>query len=268
MVAMVKSAGLCVKAAVGIAGVILALSAGSAMAGTISATDYALGDGSTTVNIYDSVRAPEGSGPGTASNVIAGQIDLQTNIGVLQTYCVDLFDYISPGTNYTFNQNALSTGSQYSNGSTTLNFTTGQVSTITALLTNGALQTQNLLNTTALQIAIWEVEYDTAAANGTYNVTSQTPPNFYFTATSDSNSSAAIAQAQAYLNNATGYQNGSTWVAATWLTNSTHFVEYLTATSGETVQNLVYLATPEPSTVAIFGMGLVGLWAARRRKMI
>ena len=76
-----------------------------------------------------------------------------------------------------------------------------------------------------------------------------------------------LAQAQTYLNNATGYQNGGSFVAATWLTDSTHYVQYLTAVGGG-VQNLVYLATPEPSTIAVFGMGLAGLWAARRRKMI
>ena len=46
---------------------------------------------------------------------------------------------------------------------------------------------------------------------------------------------------------------------------------YLTSNPTGT-QNQVYLgtvvATPEPSTVALFGLGLIGLWAARRRKMI
>ena len=262
---MVKSYGSKLKAFVGASGIAFGLCAGSAMAGTINATSYTLPDGTTTVNIYDSIKAPEGTGPGLASNITTGMINLQTSIGALQTYCVDLFDYVAPPT--TYNVNALSTASQYSNGSATLNFSAAQVNVITRLLTNGTLQTQSLVNTTALQIAIWEVEYDTAATNGSYNVNATAPADFYFSATGDSNSAAALAQAQTYLNNATGYQNGGSFVAATWLTDSTHYVQYLTAVGGG-VQNLVYLATPEPSTIAVFGMGLAGLWAARRRKMI
>ncbi|MDB5397468.1 MAG: hypothetical protein JWM91_4974 [Rhodospirillales bacterium] len=259
-----KSVGFGLKAAVGITGIIFGLSAGSAAAGTISATTYTMPNGTTTVQIYDGVRAPESFGPGSTT-VTAGQINLQTSIGILQTYCVDLFDYISPATNYTFNQNALTTASQYSNGSINKNFTAAQVSTLTRLLTNAALQTQSLVNTTALQIAIWEVEYDTALSTGAYNLDATAPMDFYFTRTGDSNSLAAMNQAQAYLNAATGYQNDSTWVAATWLSDSTHYVGYLTAVG---VQNLIYLATPEPSTAAIFGLGVIGLWPARRRQMI
>jgi hypothetical protein len=242
--------------------IMFGLSAGSAMATTVTASSYTLPNGTTTVQIYDSIKAPEGSAPGTTT-VTVGTIQLQTSIGALNTYCVDLFDYVSPPT--TYNLNALSTSGTYYNGSTTLNWTQAQVNTITALLTNGTLQTQNLVNTTALQMAIWEVEYDTAASNGSYNLTSTSPPDFYFTASGDSNSAAALAQAQTYLNNATGYLSGATWVGPTWLTNSSHFVEYLTGTG---VQNLIYLATPEPSTLAVFGMALAGLWAARRRKLI
>ena len=237
----------------------IAMSAG---AGTITATNYTMPDGSTTVQIYDSIKAPEGTAPGSAT-VTDAMINLQTSIGTLQTYCVDLFDYISPGTNYTFNQNPLSTAGQYSNGATNVNWTQAQVNLITRLLTNGTLQTQSLVNTTALQIAIWAAEYDTAAANGSYNITAS--DSFYFTATADSNSAAAIAQAQTYLNDATGYQNGASWVNAIWLSNSTHFVQYLTGTG---VQNLVYLATPEPSTVAVLGMSLLALAFVRRRKVL
>jgi hypothetical protein len=46
---------------------------------------------------------------------------------------------------------------------------------------------------------------------------------------------------------------------------------YLTSNPTGT-QNLVYLQTvvggspvPEPSTIAVFGLGLIGLWAVRRR---
>jgi hypothetical protein len=111
-----------------------------------------------------------------------------------------------------------------------------------------------------MQIAIWEIEYDTPTG-GVYNLTNS--DSFYFTHTGDSNSTAALNQAQVYLNNVTN---------STWVTDANHYVQYLTSTTGN-VQDLIYLATgsvatPEPSTIAIFGIGLAGLWAARRRKMI
>lgn len=252
------------KSVLAVSGMLLGLAAGSAMATTITTSSVSLPNGSTTVNIVDTLQAVDGGG----SNIISGTIGLQTNIGALNTYCVDLFDYIqtgNPSVN-TFNQNELTAGSTFRNGTATGVFTQAQVNLITKLLTNGSLQTQNAVNTAALQIAIWAAEYDTAAANGTYNITAS--DSFYFTATGDGNSAAAIAQAQTYLNNATGYVNGNgQFVAATWLTNSSKFVEYLTSPTGN-VQNLVYLATPEPSTVAVFGLGLIGLWAVRRRKLI
>jgi hypothetical protein len=262
---MEKSGSFGLKAAVGLAAILLGLSAGSALAGTVTTTTVSLPNGSDLVNIVDGNQTVDGNG----SNLISGTIGLQTSIGALSTYCVDLFDYISTGNNsYTFNQNALTAGSTYKNGTATGTFTQAQVTTLTRLLAGGALAaTQSAINSAALQVAIWDVEYDVAAANGSYNLTSTTDP-FYFTASSnDSNSAAVLAQAQTYLNAATGYQNGSSWVAATWLAASNQFIEYLTATPAGT-QNLIYLATPEPSTVAIFGLGLIGVWVARRRKMI
>ncbi len=265
---MAKTGLFGLKAVLGLSGILLGLAAGSAMATTVTTTSVALPNGTTTVNIVDPSQPVDGSG----SNLITGTIQLQTNIGVLNTYCVDLFDYISTGSQtYNFTPSVLTAGTTYKsatngNANATGTFTQAQVNTLTALLTNGTLLTQNTVNTAALQVAIWATEYDTAAANGSYNITS-VDPQFYFTATGDTNSAAVLAQAQIYLNDATGYMNGSTWVNATWLTNSTHFVELLTSTPSGT-QNLIFLATPEPSTIALFGVGVIGLVAARRRKLI
>jgi hypothetical protein len=262
---MIKSIGFGFKTALGISAILFGLAAGSAMAGSVSTTTVSLPDGSDLVNIVDGNQSIDQGG----SNLISGTIGLQTNIGALSTYCVDLFDYINVGSySYTFNQNTLTAGSTFKNGTATGVFTQAQVTDLTRLLAGGnSLVTQSSVKSAALQVAIWEVEYDTAAANGSYNVTSTSDP-FYFTASSsDSNSAAVLAQAQTYLNDATGYQNGSAWVAATWLAASNQYVEYLTANPAGT-QNLIYLATPEPSTVAVFGMGLIGLWAARRRKIV
>lgn len=249
---------LAVKAALGVS-ILFGLSAGAAMAGTVTTTSVSLPNGSTSINIVDTSQYVNGGG----SNITTGTIGLQTTtLGALSTYCVDLFDYISLGSNsYTFNNNALTAGSTFRNGTATGTWTQNQVNLITALLTNGSMQTQNTINTAAMQIAIWDIEYDTAAANGSYNLT--THDGFYFSATSDSNSAATLAQAQVYLNNVT---------SGTWLTDATHSVQYLTSNPSGT-QNLIYLQTnaaavPEPSTVAVMGLGLIGLWAVRRRKLI
>ena len=259
-----KSQVRTLKAVLGASVVALGLMAGSAMATTITTTSVSLPLGTDTVNItYPAQSATLDSG---GNGVLGGEIQLQTNVGTLNAYCVDLFHTISTGSNaYTFNQNALTAGSSYMNGSASSTFTVNQVGLITNLLINGSLQTQNTINSAALQVAIWDVEYGTAATNGTYNVTGGS--GFSFSANSgDTNSATVLSTAQTFLNDVTGYQNGSTWVAATWLGNSSRFVQYLTSSSG--VQQQIYLATPEPSTIAVFGMGLIGLWAARRRKLI
>lgn len=256
---MAKIKGLAAKAALGVS-ILFGLSAGAAMADTLTTTSVSMPNGSVTVNISYTGHSIDGGG----SNINTGTIGLQTAQGALSTYCVDLFDYIYTGNNsYTFNNNALAAGQSYSNGATNGVWTTNQVNLITALLENGSLQTQNTLNTAALQIAIWDVEYDTPSA-GTYNLT--THDGFYFSSTGSSSAS-AITQAQAYLNDVT---------SGTWVADASHTVQYLTASNPLNTQNLIYLAntpttpvaTPEPSTVAVFGLGLIGLWAARRRKMI
>jgi hypothetical protein len=255
---MAKANKLAAKAAFGIS-ILFGLSAGAAMADTLTTSSVSMPNGSTTVNINYSGHSIDGGG----SSINTGTIGLQTAQGALSTYCVDLFDYIYTGNNsYTFNNNALAAGQSFSNGSSSGTWTTNQVNLITALLENGSLQTQSTVNTAALQIAIWDVEYDTAASNGTYNLTNH--DGFYFTSTGGSGSSSAISQAQTYLTDVT---------SGAWVTDASHTVQYLTASG---TQNLIYLAstpttpvaTPEPSTVAVFGIGLIGLWAARRRKMI
>jgi hypothetical protein len=257
---MAKSFRFTVKSALAISGILLGLAAGSAMATIVTTSSVSLPNGSTTVNINDTLSG-QSSIDQNGQGVITGTIGLQTTIGALNTYCVDLFDYINLGsTAATFNQNVLAAGETFQAGSTNGTFTQAQVTRLTALLTNGSLQTQNTVNTAALQIAIWEIEYDTPTG-GVYNLTNS--DSFYFSHTSDSNSTAALNQAQVYLNDVTN---------STWTTDSNHYIEFLTSTTGN-VQDLIYLATgsvatPEPSTVAVFGIGLIGLWAARRRKMI
>ena len=216
---MTKSVGFLFKSVLAMSGILFGLAAGSAMATTVTASSVSLPNGSTTVNIVDTLQSVDGGG----SNLITGTIGLQTNIGALSTYCVDLFDYIqtgNPSVN-SFNQNVLTAGSHFQNGTATGTFTQAQVNTITALLPTGSLLTQNTLNSAALQIAIWATEYDTTAGNGTYNISS--PDSFYFTHTGDSNSQSAINLAQTFLNNVT---------SGTWITANNHYAPFLNNTTG------------------------------------
>jgi hypothetical protein len=256
---MAKINGLATKAALGVS-ILLGLSAGAAMADTLTTTSVSMPNGSVTVNITYNGHTIDGNG--VAINT--GTIGLQTAQGALSTYCVDLFDYIYTGNNsYSFNNNALAAGQSYADGSSHSTWTTNQVNLITALLENGSLQQQTTLNTAALQIAIWDIEYDNPS-NGSYNLTNH--DGFYFTS-NGSGSSSAISLAQTYLTDVT---------SGAWVADASHTVQYLTANNPSNTQNLIYLAntpttpvaTPEPSTVAVFGLGLIGLWAARRRKMI
>src|SRR5882762_4488274 len=110
MCVMAKSFGFTLKSALGISAVLLGLVAGSAMATTVTTSSVNLPNGSTTVNIVDTLSG-QTSIDGGGSNLITGTIGLQTNIGALNTYCVDLFDYINTGSTVaTFNQNALAAG--------------------------------------------------------------------------------------------------------------------------------------------------------------
>src|ERR1700744_3476734 len=140
---------------------------GTAHAGTVTTSNVSMPYGSISVNIHDSSQSINGGGNGTG----AGMFTMQTSVGSLDTYCVDLFDYIDTGSNsYTYDNNQLAAGQSYRNGNATGTWTANQVNLLTALLTNGALQPSNSINSAALQIAIWEVEYDTAASNGTYSL--------------------------------------------------------------------------------------------------
>jgi hypothetical protein len=268
-----KIGGIGIWSATAVAALLLA--AEPASAGTITVTastpnnwDY--------VNIVDKRATIDGaSGPGSSTQEATVAIQLQaTALGTLNAYCTDLFDYINIPSTDTFNQSTLSQGQTFATGSsggTTVyggTWSVNQVKFLNALLSNTTTQTSPV-QTAALQVAIWEVEYGNMT-NNAYNLTG-TSQDFYFIPASgnaDSNSSTVLSYAQTYLNDVTGYFNAqSQWIGPTWSQNSANVVEYLTASG---VQSLVYLASapsaPEPSSLAVFGLGLAGVWRARLRK--
>src|ERR1051326_2666103 len=90
---MARSGGFTFKSMLAVSGILLGLAAGSAMATTITTSSVSLPNGSTTVNVV--YPSQSGTLDGGGGNIITGTIGLQTNIGALNTYCADLFDYIS-----------------------------------------------------------------------------------------------------------------------------------------------------------------------------
>ncbi len=122
MALLVKSK---MKTAISAFGVAFGLVAGSAMATPVVVTSATEPLGGVSVQLNHS-PAPVGD------PVSAGRIDLGTAAGILQSYCVDIFHYTATPT--TYDMNLLSTGSTYSNGTSTVNWTATQVNRIEALL--------------------------------------------------------------------------------------------------------------------------------------
>jgi hypothetical protein len=103
-------------------------------------------------------------GPDTIG--IAGQIVLTTDIGILGTWCVDLYHTINIGGSYTYMTGPLLTDNSGSSPGTSNALSSTQIDQIEALAAYGdgvMLSSPSNHFSAALQAAIWNVEYGTTA---------------------------------------------------------------------------------------------------------
>jgi hypothetical protein len=169
---------------------------------------------------------------------------------VVQAYCGDIFDFLQLPATYT---------------QSTLNPTAQTTKLLNALLGAGNNAVNNTplamrgIASAALQLAIWEVQNETS---GTLDVTTgnfqaDQDPFVQATDTQQDNGvgtdPAVVAQANQDLQNI---------LDSTWTDNPNEQVEFL-ADNGS--QGLLFLDVPEPASLAVFGVALVGLGLVRRK---
>lgn len=269
--------------ALGVAGLALSLASGPAHATvTIQISDgtwgyYATGNNNEHLNSTNP----------TDGNLVAGSDTVTIASNTLQAYCVDLFHTVNVGSSpsslsYDSNvQISTSTGYVVTGATTTRNWTQYQVNELTDLLANAPQGSQ--LNSAALQIAIWEIEYDqgtqltTGNLNTTLNVTTDGSGNktmsFGGNQTSFSGLTSAL-ESQVYTDLSNAVAAASTTPPPTQ--QVFQLFDSLPVQSGDP-QSLIYLVstigngnqgprTPEPGTLGVLGAGLTALWTATRRK--
>lgn len=270
-------------------GACLALSAGclALASGSAKATLYTVTAGAANVeDVGAKIYNASYNLGGTALNSVAGADVLSIAGGSVYAYCVDLFHFINGGThNYSYaNNSAISTSSGYkiTGSASQVAWTQQQVNELTYLLANGPAYSAspaagNDLQTAALQIAIWEVEYDnnlsyTIGASNT-QLTSVSPGTFSISwagslTTTQNNTLQSYITAD--LNGAYAHANTTTPGSVFELTDASP----ITSSSN---QSLIYYipgagsigggsAAPEPGTLALLGGGLAGIAALRRRR--
>lgn len=148
------------RAGVVLVGVTAILLGSPASATTIHVTDVEV-PYSESVTLSGGIFAPGTDGIG-----IAGQIVLTTDIGTLDTWCVDLFHTVNIGGSYTYMTGPLSTDNSGSSPATSNPLSPTQIDEIEALAAYGnavMLSSPSNLFSAALQAAIWDVEYGTTA---------------------------------------------------------------------------------------------------------
>jgi hypothetical protein len=181
-----------------------------------------------------------------SSNALAGTLTSTLGGGPhFDTYCVDLYHdfYVNtnPVSSWQVNVLPIQTLTETPIG--------GNGAGVGYLYDTYASAVTSDVQGSGLQIAIWKVVYDNGGALETGNF------QFADSGPVGGTQDLVYQQAKAYLSTYNGTQSGqASWLAATSHPNNFN-------------QDLVGPAVPEPSTLAVFGIGGLGLvWFAKRRR--
>jgi PEP-CTERM motif len=199
---------------------------------------------------------------GSAETGLAGTLTTKLPSGQsVDTYCIDLYDTVYVGNGgSTWSAEVLSM-SQYT-GNSAFAITGGNGGAIAYLYSQFASTVATSVQSAALQIAIWKVDYDDSGDLAT--------GNFQFADSSDPNSiqHQVFVQTSAYL---AGFDPTLSTGEATLFRATSHpddLYQDLVAPENVYASLVLNAAVPEPSSMAMMLSGLVvaGLVVARRRR--
>lgn len=204
----------------------LASCAGLAQADNVSFSGFSHGSQTVTVTL---------SGPNAAVSkaVSAGGFNTVLNGGPsFESYCVDLYQTIAFGTPY----------SDYANVGAGHVFTNANANADIGRLYATAGVVDTAVEEAAFQIAVWEIAYEATGAG--YN----------------------LGSGAATFSGGTAASSGALTLASTWLSGLAGNGPAVSVLESREHQDVVYAPIPEPETVLLMAVGLLGVATAARKK--